>query len=204
MDHASEFRRQATGTPRLPRTVGHVYVIEAKGRIKVGRSQRPIQRIRGLVSQSGLTETRHFISVLHEGYQATEIAVHTSLASFRIVGEWFACSFDAAVTTVLSALADVGECSNARCEEIRSEEITRAELASLALRRLFDANPLHSQTSLSDVPNARHGCELIESMASTLSLSNSEVLALYAALADQLGHSKLLQGMDLQGLLGAA
>ena len=81
----------------LPANVGHVYVIEHDGKIKIGKTQSPNTRIGGLETQGGFSTSNRFVSFLHEGYGQTETLMHMAFGDKRMIGEWFEVSFDEAV-----------------------------------------------------------------------------------------------------------
>ncbi|WP_135553180.1 GIY-YIG nuclease family protein [Paenibacillus cymbidii] len=77
---------------------GYVYIIENEfGRVKIGSSIYPDDRIRMIETQSGSVTTKRFISDQREYYKETEKALHEKFASSRAVGEWFDVPFSTAV-----------------------------------------------------------------------------------------------------------
>jgi hypothetical protein len=80
------------------------------GRIKIGISQDPEQRLRDLQTSSpdklglfGFSQVGSYAMA-----RTLEFAVHTALAPFRLVGEWFSVSPETAHRTILAKAADLG------------------------------------------------------------------------------------------------
>lgn len=80
--------------PPLPASRGdHLYVMQkASGRIKIGRSGNPEQRRRSLELSSG---QRVKLIAVFEGRGVEERAIHSRLAAFPWIGEWFQSSIKA-------------------------------------------------------------------------------------------------------------
>lgn len=83
--------------------IAHVYIVEnSLGLIKIGIAGNPGKRIRTLEVASGAPIVRRHISPPNQQARELEAALHRHFADKRQAGEWFAISFDAAV----SALAE--------------------------------------------------------------------------------------------------
>lgn len=84
---------------------GWVYVARRDGRVKIGMTGNPAQRIRGLATSGGLAvvvlELREFSTRL----SAVEIErqLHLKFRAKRLEGEWFSCGAPEAVTALRRA-----------------------------------------------------------------------------------------------------
>ena len=117
-------------------TPGHAYVLDGgHGLIKIGRTNTPSARFKAIQAMGGIREMRTWLSPQIEDSSALEARAHAALASCRVVGEWFACDFSAAVTVVeamlpsfslfdaaahAERLARQRQMSNAVCEKMLS------------------------------------------------------------------------------------
>lgn len=122
---------------RIPSSCGHVYVIEARGRVKIGRSKTPRSRIRTLATQGGSRPERIHITPLHENYQRTELDAHAVFHAHRVVGEWFDVSFETAVTIVESLFQRYGEISDERVQELLALEDAKAAASAEKLTEML-------------------------------------------------------------------
>lgn len=80
-----------------------IYVIERPdGLVKIGRSNDPTNRVRGIASQGGFEISRAWMSLPDAFDYAAETRVHHSLDNHRTIGEWFDVDFDHAVSAVVN------------------------------------------------------------------------------------------------------
>lgn len=90
---------------------GYVYVIDGgSGLVKVGRSLSPQTRINGIASSGGFKIQRQWVSPAVAYHSKLELKSHEELAQYRVLGEWFSCSFEMAVATVTRLVPEFAEC----------------------------------------------------------------------------------------------
>ena len=79
---------------------GKVYVMtDATGLVKIGKSKNPARRLRQMLT--GNTSIRlAFTSNTVEDSFSSEFKCHDLLSDRRVIGEWFDCGIDVAITTV--------------------------------------------------------------------------------------------------------
>lgn len=80
---------------KLPGKIGNIYIMECRetGLVKLGRSGRPTERLRGLRNSSGTTG-RDWVSTMLVDMVEAEKMMHNRFSSQRESGEYFRCSFD--------------------------------------------------------------------------------------------------------------
>jgi len=84
---------------------GHVYVVERPdGLVKIGKTGNIDARIRALSLQGGFEPKQIWSSGLIRNAALVERMSHAALSDFRVIGEWFDCSFGAAVAVVDSSM----------------------------------------------------------------------------------------------------
>lgn len=105
---------------RLPQKVGHVYVIEVGDRVKIGKSQTPLSRIKSIGTSAGVEVTKIYITPLHEGHSNTEQILHKRFASSRSKGEWFVLPFSDAASVAQELVK--AEVSVERIDELLAAE----------------------------------------------------------------------------------
>lgn len=77
---------------------GFVYIIENGNRkVKIGKSRKPLQRIRTAQTQGGFRAENIFISDRIADYENIETELHRRFREHRFIGEWFAIEFEEAV-----------------------------------------------------------------------------------------------------------
>jgi|SRR4051794_10521907 hypothetical protein len=91
----------------------YIYIITVAGTltlVKIGISKDPWQRLKDL--QTGNPFELVLFAVARVGTYATaralELAVHVTLAPFRLVGEWFNVTPEHAQRTIIGKAADLG------------------------------------------------------------------------------------------------
>lgn len=109
--HSKNIWEDSIKSSRVLEHKGCVYIIEdSKERlVKIGRSEKPEQRVDTIRTTSGRVVRRVFISSQFYGYQKAEILAHKELADSRRVGEWFSCDFDSAKKVVDSVVSSFGQ-----------------------------------------------------------------------------------------------
>lgn len=138
---------------KMPRAVGAVYVMQAGDRVKIGRSQTPERRVRGLEMQGGARASKRYVTPMHEGYVATEKAAHSIFRDRRVLGEWFKCDFERAKEEVHRLFAAVGEVTDERLRElILQQEGDIDEAVSLTREIIFGSIQQESQLSDEYIP----------------------------------------------------
>lgn len=77
-----------------------IYIIEDCGNclLKIGRSQTPEKRLRGL--QTGSSSKLNLVATFEIGSNEAEIAIHEHLKRYRRNGEWFDVPKDLAMDTI--------------------------------------------------------------------------------------------------------
>jgi len=83
----------------------YVYLIQAPHGVKVGVSVRPQKRIRDIETQGGFSTLRTWISEPARNAFSVESAAHAALRDSRLVGEWFGCAFEVALSAIHAAMA---------------------------------------------------------------------------------------------------
>lgn len=120
----------------------YVYAL-ANGRsglVKVGKSLDPKTRTNALITQGGVQDpVVYFSDPVHDG-SALERMVHTELASFRVVGEWFSCSFQNCVEAIKACYSRAVPFSQATGSEIKEWH----EKSVQGLINALYSNPLYS------------------------------------------------------------
>lgn len=130
MSNITNFNGADARQSRKPahRDIGFVYVVEdaATGRVKIGMSRKPEQRIRSVMSSAGISGGRTYISDRLKNARALEAKAHLALAGSRLHGEFFMCSFEDAVSVVQSMsasnAADDAYTSKSAAEEQKAQE----------------------------------------------------------------------------------
>ena len=106
---------------------GHVYVIERPDQlVKIGKTKNPAKRVRSICLQGGFEPNRVFVTDALRNAAFVERATHHALSEFRVIGEWFNCSFSTA-TAVVDCAIDFERQLNSALKKIRheSDQLTR-------------------------------------------------------------------------------
>lgn len=107
MDHVSEEREKSK------KTFGSVYIIEYQGgRIKIGKSINPKNRIKSLATMSAIKPVREWISYPSLRFSEVEISLHKKFSQQRQQGEFFDVEFEEAVSTAEAMFAGDIECES--------------------------------------------------------------------------------------------
>lgn len=100
------------------RTDGYVYIIEDElGRIKIGATIRPHQRIRAIETSTGLEVVQLSMCGPISDYLGLERRLHQHFKHQRIMGEWFTTPFEEACA--------VRACLIKEFNHVRTDQCTR-------------------------------------------------------------------------------
>lgn len=166
---------------------GHVYVIERPDKVvKIGKTKAPTKRIRSICLQGGFEANRVFVSSDLRNAAFVERAAHHALSEFRVIGEWFDCSFSTASAVVDSAIDTERKLNGAlKIVRLESVKLTHSaeecvEAISKHVSRFIGSTSTHPDFSGA----ARYALsQELDSLAGALSRAASNV-RLAAALAE--------------------
>lgn len=115
---------------------GFVYVLFDKTRrlCKIGRSSTPQNRLSKIVTQSGISSYKTFVSPMVLNCVDLEAAVHNKLSNYRRGGEWFACTIGRAVLVVSSLAVPV---TDEELDHCRVAKDLSSKAASTGLNNLL-------------------------------------------------------------------
>ena len=124
------------------RDIGFVYVVEdaAAGRVKIGMSSKPEQRIRSVRSSAGISGGRSYTSVRAKDAAALEAAIHQALSGSRLHGEFFGCSFEDAVS-VVSSMSESSAADDDYVRDRLAEQEERSRSTADGFRRMLCSEP---------------------------------------------------------------
>lgn len=118
---------------KLPGKIGHIYIMECleTGLVKLGRSGRPENRIRGLRNSSGTTG-REWVSTMLIDMVEAEKMMHKMFSGQRESGEYFRCSFDDAFLHAANVCACIAAATKDDVDTLRLEQKKKsAEVAKI-------------------------------------------------------------------------
>lgn len=82
-----------------------IYAVDYGDKVKVGRTQNLQKRIRALETGAGTPIKRYFFI---SAFPSLETAVLRELNAYKVIGEYFSCSFSTAISAVLKFSAVYG------------------------------------------------------------------------------------------------
>jgi hypothetical protein len=101
--------RYITSTPVR---YGFVYIIQNQsGKVKIGRTTNPSERVRTVQTQGGFKTDTIFVSEKLTDFEAAEIMLHNHFKKHHFIGEWFDISFEEAVEAyrqIINNMLDAG------------------------------------------------------------------------------------------------
>ena len=102
------------------RALEYVYVVGNGHAVKIGKSTTPEARIASLHTSSSPTFVTYYVGATSGEGGAIERAAHSLLRPFRLNGEWFSSTPEAAIGAVEEAARSLGV-AIIRCDAIRIE-----------------------------------------------------------------------------------
>lgn len=94
----------------MPVKKGYVYVLQSQdGTVKVGCSAMPEGRAKTIEAQSGKKIIKKYVTDKCSNHFEVESVAHKTLSKYRLMGEWFGCDFEVAVSAVCEAFATVAK-----------------------------------------------------------------------------------------------
>jgi transcriptional regulator with XRE-family HTH domain len=157
----------------------HVYAIESpSGLVKIGRSTNPDQRITALSSAGGFEPVSAWYSLPVPNAAAIEKGAHALMADARQIGEWFRCSFEAAVVAICQ---EIMSDNDIKCDPLteRFAVALRAEMTKQGVTQLALANRSGvAQTAISALLSQSKSPTLrtIEKIAAALGIEPSSLI----------------------------
>ncbi|GAB6171405.1 hypothetical protein JCM15765_08830 [Paradesulfitobacterium aromaticivorans] len=88
---------------------GHVYIVEADGCVKIGRTKNLVSRINAIRTQSGRNLKRLCFTKPCSNYSDIENSMHALFEKERLNGEWFKTSFEQACNALNSFELDLSK-----------------------------------------------------------------------------------------------
>ena len=121
---------------------GHVYIIEADDRIKIGRTNNIAKRLNALRGQSG----REFKRVCHtipcSNYCNIETVMHKLFREHRVLGEWFDISFEQASKALANHELDLSDIEEKEIDVSGMFRDYENAVDKNELNKIRDANPI--------------------------------------------------------------
>ena len=115
----------------------NIYILDFGNRIKIGKSNRPLQRIKAIENAAGEKFKQMF-------YLETEITkekiLQTYLQEYRTVGEYFTCSFDiakSALQDILDGKIKIERKRKAEIKEPTRKYVKRKSKMAVSYNRLW-------------------------------------------------------------------
>ena len=121
---------------------GHVYIIEADGLVKIGKTKNLKQRINALRGQSG----RELKGVCHtvpcNNYCNIETMMHKIFKEHRVLGEWFRVPFEKASEVLAKQELDLSDVAENKIDVSGMFRDYENAVDKNELDKIRDANPV--------------------------------------------------------------
>jgi len=159
----------------------NIYILDFGNRIKIGKSNRPLQRIKTIENAAGEKVKQMFYL---ETESTKEKILQTYLQEYRTVGEYFTCSFDIAKFALQDILdgkikierkrkAEIKEPTRKYAKRKSNMAISYDRLWKLLIDKKLKKTDLKSMASLSPNTLAKLGKDEIVDMQSLLKICDA-------------------------------